>query len=90
MTSVASPSTNHTNRKKSVVTQGDFVRRIQPKRNVFKPTSYRFLVTLSSAREHGPSILLTPERRILSERGWTRQSTAPAAETTRRRTMRTS
>jgi hypothetical protein len=67
-----------------------FERRIQPKHNVFKPTSYRFLVTLSSAREYVLSILLTPERRILSERGWMRQSTAPAAETTRRRTTRTS
>jgi hypothetical protein len=47
-------------------------------------------MTLSSAREHVPSILLTPERRILAARGWMRQSTAPAAETTRRRTMRTS
>ncbi len=32
-----------TNRKKHVATQVDFVRRIQPKRNVFKPTSYKDL-----------------------------------------------
>ncbi len=43
MTSAASPSANRTNRKKRVATQGDFVRRIQPKRNVFRPTSYKDL-----------------------------------------------
>jgi hypothetical protein len=47
-------------------------------------------MTLLSAREHVPLILLTPERRILAARGWTRWSTAPAAETTMRRTTRTS
>jgi hypothetical protein len=43
MTSTASPSSNHPNRKKRVATQVDFVRRIQPKRSVFKPTSYKDL-----------------------------------------------
>ena len=43
MTSAASPSADRTNRKKRVATQVDFVRRIQPKRNVFKPTSYKDL-----------------------------------------------
>jgi hypothetical protein len=42
-TSMAYPSANRTNRKKRVATQVDFVRRIQPKRNVFKPTSYKDL-----------------------------------------------
>jgi hypothetical protein len=46
----------------------------------------RILVTLSSARERVPSILLTGERRILSARGWTRQSKAPVAGMKRRRT----
>jgi hypothetical protein len=41
--SMAYPSANRTNRKKRVATQGDFVRRIQPKRNVFRPTSYKDL-----------------------------------------------
>ena len=43
MTSAASPSADRTNRKKRVATHVDFVRRIQPKRNVFKPTSYKDL-----------------------------------------------
>jgi hypothetical protein len=43
MMSAASPSAHRTNRKKRVATQGDFVRRIQPKRNVFKPTSCKDL-----------------------------------------------
>ena len=43
MTSAASPSADRTNRKKRVAMQVDFVRRIQPKRNVFKPTSYKDL-----------------------------------------------
>ena len=43
MTSPASNSTDRTNRKKFVATQGDFVRRVQPNRNVFKPTSYKDL-----------------------------------------------
>jgi hypothetical protein len=80
MTSATSPSSNRTNRKKRAAPQGDFVRRVQPK----------ILMTLSSAREHVPLILLTPEMRILTARGWTRQSTAPAAEMMRRRMTRTS
>jgi len=43
MTSTASPSSNSPNRKKRAAPQGDFVRRVQPKRNVFKPTSYKDL-----------------------------------------------
>jgi hypothetical protein len=44
MTSAAPPpSANRTNRKKRVAMQGDFVRRIQPKRNVSRPTSYKDL-----------------------------------------------
>jgi hypothetical protein len=43
MTSAASPSADRTNRKKRVATQVDFVRRVQPKRNVLKPTSYKDL-----------------------------------------------
>ena len=46
MTSAATPFADRTNRKKSVkyvATKGDFVRRIQPKCNVFKPTSYKEL-----------------------------------------------
>ncbi len=43
MTSTASPSSNSPNRKKRAAPQGDFVRRVQPKRNVFKPTSYKEL-----------------------------------------------
>ena len=43
MMSTASPSSDRTNRKKRAAHQGDFVRRIQPKRNVFKPTSYKDL-----------------------------------------------
>jgi hypothetical protein len=43
MTSAASPSAKRTNRKKGEATQGDFVRRIQPKRNVSRPTSYKDL-----------------------------------------------
>jgi len=46
MTSAATPSTDRTNRKKCVkhvALKGDFVRRVQPKRNVFKPTSYKEL-----------------------------------------------
>ena len=43
MTSATSPSAKRTNRKKRVVTHGDFVRRIQPKRNVSRPTSYKDL-----------------------------------------------
>ena len=43
MTSAASPSANLTNRKKRVATHVDFVRKIQPKCNVFKPTSYKNL-----------------------------------------------
>ena len=43
LTSAASPSADRTNRKKRVATQVDFVRRIQPKHNVFKPTSYKDL-----------------------------------------------
>ncbi len=43
MTFAASPSADCTNRKKHVATQGDFVRRVQPKRNVFKPSSYKDL-----------------------------------------------
>ena len=41
MTFAASPSADCTNRKKRVATQGDFVRRVQPKHNVFKPSSYK-------------------------------------------------
>jgi hypothetical protein len=43
VTSTASPSSDRTNRKKRAAPQGDFVRRIQPKHNVFKPTSYKDL-----------------------------------------------
>jgi hypothetical protein len=43
MMSAASPSSDSTNRKKRAAPQGDFVRRIQPKCNVFKPTSYKDL-----------------------------------------------
>ncbi len=43
MTSAASPFAKCTNRKKHVATQGDFVRRIQPKRIVSRPTSYKDL-----------------------------------------------
>ena len=43
MTSTTCPSSNHPNRKKCAAPQGDFVRRVQPKRNVFKPTSYKDL-----------------------------------------------
>ena len=43
MTSAASPSADRIIRKKRVATQGDFVRRIQPKRNVSRPTSYKDL-----------------------------------------------
>jgi len=43
MTSTASPSSDRLNRKKHAVPQGDFVRRVQPKRNIFKPTSYKNL-----------------------------------------------
>ena len=41
MTSTASPSFDRPNRKKRAAPQGDFVRRVQPKHNVFKPTSYK-------------------------------------------------
>ena len=89
MTSAASPSADRTNRKKRVATQVDFVRRIQPKRNVFKPTSYKDLDDpVINKRMH--LIDSSDTRRILAARGWTRWSTAPAVETTRRRTMRTS
>ena len=37
------PSADRTNRKKRMASQGDFVRRVQPNRNVFKPTSYKDL-----------------------------------------------
>ncbi len=43
MMSAAPPSADRTNRKKRVATQGDFVRRIQLKHNVVKPTSYKDL-----------------------------------------------
>jgi hypothetical protein len=43
MTSTAPPSTDRIIRKKRVAMQGDFVRRIQPKRNVSRPTSYKDL-----------------------------------------------
>jgi len=43
MTSATSPSIDRTNKKKRVATQGVFLRRIQPKHNVFKPTSYKDL-----------------------------------------------
>jgi hypothetical protein len=43
MTSTASPSSDRLNRKKRAAPQGDFVRRVQPKCNVFKPTSYKDL-----------------------------------------------
>jgi len=43
MTSAASPSSDRPNRKKRAGPQGDFVRRVQPKHNVFKPTSYKDL-----------------------------------------------
>ena len=44
MTSTASPSSDRLNRKKHAAPQGDyFVRRVQPKCNVFKPTSYKDL-----------------------------------------------
>ena len=43
MTSTASPSSNSPNRKKRAAPQGDFVSRVQPKRNVFKPTCYKDL-----------------------------------------------
>jgi hypothetical protein len=43
MTSTASPSSDRPNRKKRAGPQGDFVRRVQPKCNVFKPTSYKDL-----------------------------------------------
>ena len=43
MPAATSPSSDRTNRKKPVATKGDFVRRVQPKRNVFKPTSYKDL-----------------------------------------------
>ena len=87
MTSTTSPSADRTYRKKLVALQGDFVRRVQPNCNVFKPHLTRILVTLSSARERVPSILLTGERRILSARGWMRWSTAPVAGMKKRRTM---
>jgi len=41
MTSTTSPSSDRPNRKKRAGPQGDFVRRVQPKGNVFKPTSYK-------------------------------------------------
>ena len=41
--SAASPSSDRTNRKKRAAPQGDFVRMVQPKRYVFKPTSYKDL-----------------------------------------------
>ena len=41
--STASPSSDRLNRKKRAAPQGDFVRRVQPKCNVFKPTSYKDL-----------------------------------------------
>ena len=37
------PSADRTNRKKRMASQGDFVRRVQPNRNAFKPTSYKDL-----------------------------------------------
>jgi hypothetical protein len=43
MKAAASTSAYRTNRKKRVATQGDFVRRIQPKCNVSRPTSYKDL-----------------------------------------------
>ena len=84
------PSSNRPNRKKREAPQGDFVRRVQPKCNVFKPTSYKNLddpVIIKRMRSIDSS---AQERRILSARGWTRRSTSPMVETTRRRTMTTS
>ena len=43
MPSATLPSSNRPNRKKREAPQGDFVRRVQPKCNVFKPTSYKNL-----------------------------------------------
>ena len=43
MSSAASPSSNRPNRKKRVATQDDVVKRVQPKRNVKIPTSYKDL-----------------------------------------------
>ena len=43
MTSTAPPSSDRLNRMKCAAPQGDFVRRVQPKCNVFKPTSYKDL-----------------------------------------------
>ena len=43
MPSAIPPSSNRPNKKKRAAPQGDFIRRVQPKRNVFKPTSYKNL-----------------------------------------------
>ena len=67
------PSADRTNRKKRMASQGEFNQTAM----YLNQHLTRILVTLSSARERVPSILLTGERRILSARGWTRQSIEP-------------
>ena len=90
MPSATLPSSNRPNRKKREAPQGDFVRRVQPKCNVFKPTSYKNLDDPVINKRMRSIDSSAQERRILSARGWTRRSTSPAVETTRRRTMTTS
>jgi len=90
ITSATSLSSNHSNSKKRSAPQDDVERRVQPTRNAKKRHLTGILTTLSSTRGRVQLILQTPERRILTARGWTRWSTAPAAEMMRRMTTRTS
>ncbi len=69
MTSTTSPSSDRPNRMKRAAPQGDFVRRVQPKLNVFKPTSYKDLDDpIISKRMHSINSSDTKEEDTVSMR----------------------
>jgi hypothetical protein len=69
MTSTTSPSSDRPNREKRAASQGDFVRRVQPKCNVFKPTSYKDLDDpIISKRMHSINSSDTKEEDTVSMR----------------------